>query len=77
MLFILYPYTIIDAMNYIKVNEIVITIYKLITSLFIITNIIYYIFISKKDNKIFLYEKITNTKNISSIIIEDNCEENL
>ena len=77
VLFILYPYTIIDAMNYIKVNEIVITIYKLITSLFIITNIIYYIFISKKDNKIFLYEKITNTKNISTIIIEDNCEENL
>lgn len=77
VLFILYPYTIIDAMNYIKVNEIVITIYKLITSLFIITNIIYYIFISKKDNKIFLYEKITNTKNISTIIIEDNCEEKL
>lgn len=77
VLFILYPYTIIDAMNYIKVNEIVITIYKLITSLFIITNIIYYIFMSKKDNKIFLYEKITNTKNISTIIIEDNCEEKL
>lgn len=77
VLFILYPYIIIDAMNYIKVNEIVITIYKLITSLFIITNIIYYIFISKKDNKIFLYEKITNTKNISTIIIEDNCEEKL
>lgn len=77
VLFILYPYTIIDAMNYIKVNEIVITIYKLITSLFIIMNIIYYIFISKKDNKIFLYEKITNTKNISTIIIEDNCEEKL
>ena len=76
-LFILYPYVVTDIMNTIKVNDIVITIYKLLTILFIVINIIYYIFISKKDNKIFLYEKITNTKNISTITLEENIlEEN-
>ena len=81
-LFVLYPYVVTDIMNTIRVNDIVITIYKLFTISFIVINIIYYIFISKKDNKIFLYEKITNTKNISTItieknILEENNEENL
>ena len=70
-LFILYPYVIIDIMMMLKIKKIVIIVYEVVLLIFIIANIIYYIIISPENNKLFIYEKITNTKNISTIMYEE------
>ncbi len=70
--FIIYPYAVIDLMTTKKVPELIINIYDVTAEMFVIINILYYIFISKKDEKIFLYEKITNTRNISIVTREEN-----
>lgn len=75
ILFILYPYIIVDVLTINKVPSVIINIYDIGTKLFIIINVIYYIFIAKRNEKIFLYEKITNTKNIS-VIEKEELEEN-
>ena len=56
-------------------DELIINIYDIATKVFIIINVIYYMFIAKKKEKVFLYEKITNTKNVS-MIEKENLEEN-
>lgn len=75
VLFILYPYIIVDILSLNRVPKFIINIYDIGTKIFIIINVIYYMFIAKKKEKVFLYEKITNTKNIS-IIEKENLEEN-
>ena len=75
ILFILYPYIIVDVLTINKVPSVIINIYDIGTKIFIIINVIYYIFIAKRNEKIFLYEKITNTKNIS-VIEKEELEEN-
>ena len=75
VLFILYPYIIVDILSLNRVPKLIINIYDIATKVFIIINVIYYMFIAKKKEKVFLYEKITNTKNIS-IIEKENLEEN-
>ena len=74
--FILYPYIIVDILTLNKVPNLIIYIYDIGTKIFIITNVIYYTFIAKKGEKVFLYEKITNTRNISVIEKEERDEEN-
>lgn len=73
--FILYPYIIVDILSLNRVPKLIINIYDIGTKVFIIINVIYYMFIAKKKEKVFLYEKITNTKNVS-IIEKENLEEN-
>ena len=73
--FILYPYIIVDILTLNKVPNLIIYIYDMGTKIFIIINVIYYMFIAKKNEKVFLYEKITNTRNISVIEKEENNEE--
>ena len=75
VLFILYPYIIVDILSLNRVPKLIINIYDISTKIFIIINVIYYMFIAKKKEKVFLYEKITNTKNVS-IIEKENLEEN-
>lgn len=75
VLFILYPYIIVDILSLNRVPKLIINIYDIGTKIFIIINVIYYMFIAKKKEKVFLYEKITNTKNVS-IIEKENLEEN-
>lgn len=75
VLFILYPYIIVDILSLNRVPKLIINIYDIATKVFIIINVIYYMFIAKKKEKVFLYEKITNTKNVS-IIEKENLEEN-
>ena len=75
VLFILYPYIIVDILSLNRVPKLIINIYDIGTKVFIIINVIYYMFIAKKKEKVFLYEKITNTKNVS-IIEKENLEEN-
>lgn len=75
VLFILYPYIIVDILSLNRVPKLIINIYDIATKIFIIINVIYYMFIAKKKEKVFLYEKITNTKNVS-IIEKENLEEN-
>ena len=75
ILFILYPYIIVDVLTINKVPSVIINIYDIGTKIFIIINVIYYIFIAKRNEKIFLYEKITNTKNLS-VIEKEELEEN-
>ena len=75
ILFILYPYIIVDVLTINKVPSVIINIYDIATKIFIIINVIYYMFIAKKKEKVFLYEKITNTKNVS-IIEKEDIEEN-
>lgn len=75
VLFILYPYIIVDILSLNRVPKLIINIYDIGTKVFIIINVIYYMFIAKKKEKVFLYEKITNTKNVS-MIEKENLEEN-
>ena len=75
VLFILYPYIIVDILSLNRVPKLIINIYDIATKVFIIINVIYYMFIAKKKEKVFLYEKITNTKNVS-IIEKEDLEEN-
>ena len=75
VLFILNPYIIVDILSLNRVPKFIINIYDIGTKIFIIINVIYYMFIAKKKEKVFLYEKITNTKNVS-IIEKENLEEN-
>lgn len=75
VLFILYPYIIVDTLSLNRVPKLIINIYDIGTKVFIIINVIYYMFIAKKKEKVFLYEKITNTKNVS-MIEKENLEEN-
>lgn len=75
VLFVLYPYIIVDILSLNGVPKLIINIYDIGTKVFIIINVIYYMFIAKKKEKVFLYEKITNTKNVS-IIEKENLEEN-
>ena len=75
VLFILYPYIIVDILSLNRVPKLIINIYDIATKIFIIINVIYYMFIAKKKEKVFLYEKITNTKNVS-IIEKEDLEEN-
>lgn len=75
VLFILYPYIIVDILSLNRVPKLIINIYDIATKVFIIINVIYYMFIAKKKEKVFLYEKITNTKNVS-MIEKENLEEN-
>ena len=72
--FILYPYLIIDILKLNKVPNTIIYIYDIGTKLFILINIFNYIFVSKKKERYFLYEKITNTRNIS--IVEKEIDNN-
>lgn len=73
-LLVLYPYVLTDTLEKLQVDSKIIFILKIIIIVFIIINIIYYLFSPKKE-KIFLYEKITNTKNISTIIYEETTQE--
>lgn len=75
VLFILYPCIIVDILSLNRVPKLIINIYDIGTKVFIIINVIYYMFIAKKKEKVFLYEKITNTKNVS-MIEKENIEEN-
>lgn len=75
VLFILYPCIIVDILSLNRVPKLIINIYDIGTKVFIIINVIYYMFIAKKKEKVFLYEKITNTKNVS-MIEKENLEEN-
>ena len=75
VLFILYTYIIVDILSLNRVPKLIINIYDIGTKVFIIINVIYYMFIAKKKEKVFLYEKITNTKHVS-MIKKENLEEN-
>ena len=74
-LFILYPYVITDIMRIYRINSKIITIVEFIIYLFIFTNIVCFLFYFKNKERLFLYERITNTKNISTIEYEQNEEE--
>ena len=78
-LFIIYPNTIPELLDTFRVNDIVISIVKGAILIFIVANIVCYIF-SKKNNKRFLYEKITGTRNCSTIeykTSEEKTEKNI
>ena len=74
-LFIIYPNTIPELLDTLKVNNIIISIIKGLILIFIVVNIVCYIF-SNKNNKRFLYEKITGTRNCSTIEYETTEEKN-
>ena len=61
VLFILYPYIIVDILSLNRVPKLIINIYDIATKVFIIINVIYYMFIAKKKEKVILSEKILNT----------------
>lgn len=73
-LFILYPYVIIDIMTIYGINSKVIMIVETIIYMFIFINIIYFVFYPRNKERLFLYERITNTKNISTIEYEQKEE---
>ena len=66
-LFIIYPNTIPSILEAMKVMPIITICTKILIILFILVNILFYVFAKQKNEKVFLYEKITTTKNISTI----------
>lgn len=75
---IIFPYTwisILEKQLNLEYSNILIIIIKIIIELFIMINILYYVINLPKRKRIFLYEKITNTQNISTIEIENKNEE--
>lgn len=72
----LYPITFLYSLGY-YLNETLLIIIIIVIVIYQITNIIYYIFSLSNHEHQFLYERLTNTKNISLIkyspIAETNC----
>lgn len=77
-LFIIYPNTIPSILEAAKVMPIIIICSKVFIILFILVNILFYLFYKQNNERTFLYEKITTTKNISTIEYkEDIIEEKI
>ena len=73
----LYPSVLLSYINSYTKNQIIINRIKIIIIIYQIVNIIYYIITLSKENHQFLYEKITNTKNISTIEYIDKEDNNI
>lgn len=74
---IFFSYTwinIIETFLDMKLKKYIIILYIIILIIQII-NIVYYLINRKNDSPLFMYEKITNTKNISTIIVEKKEED--